>query len=197
MGHDNSELEAAIRAARAAGEILRQGYGRAHEVQLKGPIDPVTEYDRASEACIMAILAEATPGCGFLTEESAPVAGGSGLRWVIDPLDGTVNYAHGGPHFGVSIALERDGALQVGVVYDPLRDELFAAVACGRSDAHLERSLLPYDVAAGILLVREAGGIATDFAGGPERLYYGEIVAANPVLHAEMLTYLRTRPRQH
>ncbi len=265
MGVDESQcLQSAIRAARAAGEILRRGFGRAHEVEYKGPIDPVTESDRASEACIVAILREATPGCGFLTEENAPVSGENGLRWIIDPLDGTVNYAHGSPHFSVSIALERAGELQVGVIYDPLRDELFAAargrgatlngrpirvagtsplsaaavttgfpydvwtegdqdnvteaihflrraqslrvtgssaldlaaVACGRCDAHWERSLLPYDVAAGILLVREAGGVVTDFAGGPERLYHGEIVAANPALHAELLAYLRTRPRQ-
>ena len=253
------ELIAAIHAARAAGKILRAGFGQSHEVQLKGPIDIVTEVDRAAEDRIIALLGCATPDYGFLTEERDAILGKSDARWIVDPLDGTANYASGFPRFCVSIALERAGELELGVIYDPLRDELFTAqcaagtmlngkpvrisstnslaravistgfssdarvnehnnsnevsyfvgrvlglrstgsaaldladVACGRRDAHWERGLSPYDVAAGVLLVRESGGTATDYEGDSNALYGGEIIAANPTLHREMLAYLRT-----
>ncbi|HOG46991.1 MAG TPA: inositol monophosphatase family protein [Anaerolineae bacterium] len=256
----DEELPIAVAAARAAGEVLRAGLGRPHQVAYKGAIDLVTEVDGAAEACVVGLLGAATPSYGFLTEENAPVPGTADGRWIVDPLDGTTNYAHGCPRFCVSIALERAGELQVAVVYDPLRDELYAAqrgcgatlngrpikvsgtaalagalvntgfpydvwtsernnvaetahflrqvqalrvtgsaaldlaaVACGRSDAYWEHGLAPYDVAAGILLVREAGGLATDYDGGANALYGREIVAANPALHAEMVGYLRTR----
>lgn len=260
MKREHGHFQAAVAAARAAGELLRAEFAHAHHVVRKGAIDLVTEMDRAAEARIVEILRAATPGYGFLTEENEAVAGAADARWIVDPLDGTTNYAHGCPHFCVSIALERDGGLCLGVIYDPLRDELFAArrgagatlngkpirvgataslgsalvstgfpydawtnphnnsdevahflrrvqalrctgsaaldlaaVACGRSDAHWERGLAPYDVAAGILLVREAGGRVTDYGGGPDALYGGEILAANPAVHAAMLEYLRGR----
>ncbi|MCL5950160.1 MAG: inositol monophosphatase [Chloroflexi bacterium] len=247
-------MDAAIAAARAGGEILRAGFGQAHEVHNKGPNDIVTEADRAAETRIISILHCATPRYGFLTEESGSVYGNARERWIVDPLDGTVNYSEGYPCFCVSIGLESDGQLQLGVIYDPLRDELFAAfhgegatlnekplrvsqrnsldcavistgfpyeaktsaddnsvevryfvkramslrstgstaldlatIASGRRDAHWERGLSPYDVAAGIVLVREAGGVVTDYAGNPDAVYKGEIIAANAALHRQML----------
>lgn len=220
----------------------------------------VTEVDRASEARIVEMLLTQTPDHGFLTEEAPSRASRSGARWIIDPLDGTTNFAHGYARFCVSIALERDGELELGVVYDPLRNELFVALrdagatlngkpirvgtapslaqalvatgfpydaweierdnaaevayfikrvrslrsggaaaldladlACGRLDGFWEPDLLPYDTAAGIVLLREAGGVATDYAGGPDAVYSSEIVAGNRAIHAEMLAYLKER----
>lgn len=123
-------LAQAVDIAREAGAILRDRYGREHEVRYKGPVDLVTEADAASEALIAGRLRAAYPDHQLLAEEGAREAGdksSSPYRWVVDPLDGTTNYAHGFPHFAVSIGLERDRAPLVGVVYDPLRDELFAA----------------------------------------------------------------------
>src|SRR5512135_3211459 len=99
------ELTAAIEAAQAAGQVLLEFFGRPHDVKLKGPIDIVTEADVAAEKRIVDLLQAATPGYGFLTEENPPVARGD-ARWIVDPLDGTVNYAQGYVHFCVSIALE-------------------------------------------------------------------------------------------
>jgi myo-inositol-1(or 4)-monophosphatase len=254
-------LSAAVDAARGAGALLRNGFGQAHSVRMKGPTDPVTEMDRAAEEYILRVLRAATPDCGFLAEESGLVSGKTGDRWIVDPLDGTVNYSRGSPWFCVSIALERAGELEVGVVYDPLREDLYAAqrgvgatlndrpirvrpteslasallstgfpydawsrpedlgaevgyfarrvmsirstgsaaldlaaVAAGHHDAHWEAGLSPYDMAAGILLVREAGGQVSDFAGRPNALYGSSLIAASPAVHAEMLAYLKTRP---
>ena len=244
-------MAAAVDAARAAGEVLVSRLGTARVVHEKGDIDVVTDADLAAERCIMERLAAATPSHGFLTEDSAAVAGSSGARWIVDPLDGTVNYLRSLPYFCVSIALERDGRLELGVIFDPLRDHLYAAsrgrgatlngqpirvgsetslsravvstgfpydawqaardntlevgtvvkhvfalrswgsaaldlaaVACGRLDLHWERGLHAYDVAAGVAIVREAGGVATDYAGGADALYRGEIIAGNAVLRA-------------
>src|SRR5919202_6821664 len=118
-------LETAIEAARAAGEIIRAGWGQTHTVTLKGVINPVTEIDRAAEETILRVLRAATPDFGFLSEESEEYTGSENARWVIDPLDGTVNYAHHFPYFAVAIALERDGRSELGVVYDPMLDQLF------------------------------------------------------------------------
>lgn len=251
---------AAIRAVRVAGAILRASFGAALLVEFKGPIDIVTEVDRSAEKAIIRLLLQATPSYGFTTEEQSVPVAKVGPRWIIDPLDGTVNYTHGVARFCVSIALEYADQLELGIIYDPMQENLFIAqrgkgtslngspvlvsrtetlsravvstgfpydawtveqdngsevrfflkqvmalrstgsaaldladVACGRLDAHWERGLAAYDVAAGILLVREAGGIVTDFAGGPDQVYNGEILAANPHIHRLMLNYLRTR----
>lgn len=255
-----SELEAAVTAARAAAELLRAGFGQRHHQEHKGPIDVVTAVDRAAEARIFEVLSRATPNHGFCSEEGPPIAGTTDARWIVDPLDGTTNYARGCPEFCVSIALEQAGQLELGVIYDPLREELFvaqrgagarlngraihvstteelaravvssgfpydawttdrdnaaelayflkrvlalrvtgsaaldlAAVACGRRDAHWEPGLAAHDVAAGALLVRESGGLATDYEGNDDAVYGSEIVAANPRLHRAMLAYLRVR----
>jgi len=248
--------EAACVMARDAGAILREGHGRSHAAERKGRIDLVTEYDRRSEALLLARIREQFPDHAVLAEESG-AHDGARARWLIDPLDGTTNFAHDYPFFCVSIGVEVDGALAAAAVYDPSRDELFAAaagfgatrndqairvsevseledallvtgfpydvrehperhvplfqdflmraqgvrrdgsaalnlcyLAAGRFDGFWESALSPWDLAAGVLIVREAGGVVTDHAGGPLRLDGRQITAANPALHARMLEVL-------
>ena len=248
--------DAAAGLARRAGAILLEGYGRAHRPEHKGRIDLVTEYDRRSERLLLEAIARQFPGAAVLAEESgarAASGAGGGLRWILDPLDGTTNFAHNYPFFAVSIAAEVDGELVAGVVFDPVRDELFAAarghgatlggapirvsdiariedallvtgfpydvrehpgrslpqfgaflmraqgirrdgsaalnfsyLAAGRFDGFWEASLSPWDVAAGALLVREAGGMLTDWDGAPFTLEGQRILASNRRLHEEM-----------
>jgi len=255
-------LTTASAIAEEAGRIIAARFGQTNHEQYKGAVDPVTEADLASEAHILARLKEAYPEHLILAEES----GGSNWQtqaplWLIDPLDGTVNFAHHFPHFCVSLALVVEGEIQLGVTHDPLRRETFAAlrghgatcngqpiqvgqrprladallvtgfpydrrtafdnntqrvdpflrrsqglrrtgsacldlayIAAGRLDGYWEIRLKPWDVAAGILLVREAGGVCTDFAGHAEtaRLLSGaEIVASNGRFHHEMLRVLQ------
>jgi len=274
-GHDPVVLrDAAIALAREAGAVLREGYGRAHHPERKGRVDLVTEHDRRSERLLLEALARRFPGHAVLAEESGAHAGrgrsgtparGAGgsvpvsevdtrVRWLIDPLDGTTNFAHNYPFFAVSIAAEVAGTLAAGAVYDPVRDELFAAaagagatlngeairvsevsrvedallvtgfpyehperslpafqaflmcaqglrrdgsaalnlcyIAAARFDGIWESGLAPWDTAAGVLIVREAGGTVTDFAGGPFRLEGRQILASNGRLHDEMMEIL-------
>ena len=148
------------RLARQAGEILRLGYEQEHQVDYKGDIDLVTEVDHHSEELLLGEIQRLFPGHRIISEEAGLVPGHAGDQWYVDPLDGTVNYAHGIPIFTVSIAYAHNGVLALGVVYDPMRDELFAAER-GRGAtlngrllrasqvAELKRSLLvtgfPYD----------------------------------------------------
>jgi myo-inositol-1(or 4)-monophosphatase len=269
-------------AALAAGAVMRQNYLKPHEITMKGAIDPVTETDYECQEIIIGMIKQAFPDHGFLAEERAgedvgqpppavPAAAGHAhpslaweadplhpaCRWIIDPLDGTVNFAHGFPMFCVSIACEADGVLTYGVIYDPLRDELFEArrgggaslngapirvsetahmdraliatgfpydirervpetlarlgrllgivqglrrggsaaldlayVACGRLDGFFEENLKPWDTAAGLTIVTEAGGKITTFDGGDYDLYSANILASNGVLHAQLLSCL-------
>jgi myo-inositol-1(or 4)-monophosphatase len=119
-----SDLE---RLARQAGELLRQGYGQEHQVGYKDVIDLVTEVDHQSEALILGEIQRLFPGHQIVSEEVGLLPGLLGDQWYVDPLDGTVNYAHGIPFFSVSIAYAHDGSMTLGVVYDPMRDELFSA----------------------------------------------------------------------
>jgi myo-inositol-1(or 4)-monophosphatase len=256
-------VEVAIAAAKDAGALLRERLSRPRDVQFKGTVDLVTDADRASEAMIAGRIREAFPDHRILGEEGARGAGVESddpqtapYGWLIDPLDGTTNYAHGFPHFAVSIGLERAGTVQVGVVYDPMRDELFVAqrgagaacngvpirvaetdeliqavvttgfsydlelravqaatwrafltsvrairqtgsaalnlayVAAGRLDAFWERPLSPWDMAAGTLLVEEAGGRVSAFGDGPFDPYGAEIVATNGRLHGPVLAVI-------
>ncbi|MGH2615707.1 MAG: inositol monophosphatase family protein [Thermomicrobiales bacterium] len=239
--------------AREAGGILRERFGQPHEVRFKGTIDMVTEADQAAEDLIASRLRLACPDHDLLCEEGARGASGaSPFRWVVDPLDGTTNFAHGLPTFAVSIALEELGEPVIGVVYDPMRDELFASkrghgatlngvpihisatetliasilatgfsydferrahqaeiwrdfltrvqairqtgsaalnlcyIAAGRLDGYWERGIAPWDVAAGALMVLEAGGTVTDFCGEPFRSDDREVVASNRLLHDQL-----------
>jgi len=250
--------EAAL-IARDAGEILRDRFGQPHDVRYKGAIDLVTEADRAAEDLIAARLRSICPDHDLLCEEgSLGATPGATYRWVVDPLDGTTNFAHGLPTFAVSIALEDAGVPVVGVVYDPMRDELFVArkgggatlngepihvssvgqliasilvtgfsydfarrahqaeiwrdfltrvqairqtgsaalnlcyIAAGRLDGYWERGISPWDVAAGAVMVMEAGGRVTDMAGGAFRSEDREILASNGSLHGDLLGVIAT-----
>ena len=252
----------AAEIARDAGEILRGRFGQPHDVRFKGTIDLITEADQASEDLIADRLRSLCPEHDLLCEEgSVGAASGSAYRWVVDPLDGTTNFAHGLPTFAVSIALEDAGVPVVGVVYDPMRDELFVArkgagatlngapmqvsavdrllasilvtgfsydferrarqaevwrdfltrvqairqtgsaalnlcyIAAGRLDGYWEQGISAWDVAAGAVIVTEAGGMVTDMRGGPFRSDDREILASNASLHADMLGVIAAHER--
>jgi myo-inositol-1(or 4)-monophosphatase len=121
-------LETAKAAAREAGRLLGENYGKRGEIMYKGTVDLVTRFDKESQDLIYRRLAASFPDHGFLAEEGLSRDSATDLRWIIDPLDGTTNFAHTFPVFCVSIALERAGSSVLGVVYDPTRDELFEAV---------------------------------------------------------------------
>jgi myo-inositol-1(or 4)-monophosphatase len=120
-------MDVAREAALSAGKLLKENLHGTREISYKGEINLVTEMDMRSEQAIVELLRAAFPGHGILAEEGTNIQNGSGFTWIIDPLDGTTNYAHGYPCFSVSIALVRNGAPEVGVVFDPMRDELFSA----------------------------------------------------------------------
>jgi myo-inositol-1(or 4)-monophosphatase len=260
-------LKAAVQAAREAGRIQREKLQDAFLIDFKGDKNLVTEVDRECEDTIIAILRSACPDCAILAEESGSVSSGSSLRWIIDPLDGTTNYAHGFPWFAVSIALELDGDVGLGVIFHPMMDELFTAirgegawlngrklrvstrqplaycllatgfpydrtesnennfdnftafqlaaravrragaaaldlayVAAGRLDGYWECKLHPWDMAAGKLLVQEAGGIVSNHQGEPHLTDDHRILASNGLIHRAMLDILaascRTPARQ-
>lgn len=157
------ELEAAVATAREAGALLRENFDREQEISYKGRIDLVTKMDIESERLIVERLSAAFPGDDIWAEEGGGRRSGTARVWIVDPLDGTTNYAHGYPVFAVSIALEVEGRLDVGVVYNPLLDEVYAGRRGGgvtlngrprrvTSVATLERALVatgfPYDVGA-------------------------------------------------
>lgn len=243
--------------AREAGALVLERLHDRHIVQYKGEINLVTEADHLSEALIVERIHREFPGHDILTEESPETANGSGFRWIIDPLDGTTNYAHGYPVFSVSIALEVKGVIMLGAVYNPMLDELFTAekgagaflngrrltvsrteslsrgllatgfpydiredrnnninyfkvmvlsaqavrrtgsaaldlayIAAGRFDGFWELKLMPWDTAAGWLLVEEAGGEVTDLRGDPYHLHSPNMLASNGLIHAEMVRIL-------
>ena len=243
-----------------AGTVLVQRLGSAR-ISNKGDIDLVTEADIAAEELIIDRIRSYYPRHGILAEESgeAVTVGdtASEWRWVIDPLDGTTNYAHGYPCFCTSIGVEHNGKLEFGVIYDPMRKELFAAergqgatlndrrirvsdveelskamlvtgfpynvrerpdfarefvtftmnaqavrrdgsaaidlayVACGRFDGFWEDGLNPWDMAAGVLLIQEAGGRVTNFNDEPLSIYTKKVLATNGLVHQPMLGFLK------
>jgi myo-inositol-1(or 4)-monophosphatase len=256
--------ELILKAAEAAGRLLMEKFERGLRIEFKGRFDLVTEADREAEELIIAMIGERYPDHDILGEEGGLAEQGSDYRWIIDPLDGTTNYAHGFPWFAVSIALEHRGQLLLGVVFNPYTRELYlaergagaylndrrlqvsttqtleysllatgfaydhrrckannydyfarfqresqacrrpgsasldlACVAAGRFDGFWEMKLKPWDIAAGILLVEEAGGRVSDFDGVPMRLDGLECLASNGLLHDEMQVILQQgcRPR--
>lgn len=249
--------EVALRAVKEAGAILRQGLEQRRTIEFKGEKNLVTDMDRRSEEAIAAMVRRELPRHSVVCEEGTRLHGDSGYRWLVDPLDGTTNYAHGYPCYSVSIGVEKDGELIFGCVYDPTLEELFTAergggaflngkrlqvsaistlpyallatgfpndvatakennldhfvrfikraqgvrrpgsaaldlcyVAAGRFDGFWELRLYPWDMAAGSLMVTEAGGRVTDLCGGPHHLSMPQIVANNGLLHEEMLRVL-------
>lgn len=250
-------LDTATGIAREAGALLARYFERRIGYELKGEYDLVTDADRASEKLVVERLQSYFPTHGILGEESGQHASNSEYHWYVDPLDGTTNFAHSYPAFNVTLALERAGEMIAGVVFDPIRDELFAAelgggaylngkriavsksarletsllatgfpsrkrhenvnvhffhqvamsthgvrrsgsaaidlayVACGRLDGFWEFGLNPWDMAAGLLLVREAGGGATDMKGGPADIRGRHIAADNGRIHEELIALFR------
>jgi len=183
----------AVDLARKSGALLKEKFNQKHEINYKGDINLVTEADKMSEALIIEAISRNFSDHGILSEESPVITGAGKLRWIIDPLDGTTNYAHGYPVFCVSIALENDGEVILGVIYDPMREELFVSVrgeGAYLNDKKLEvsslkdisRSLLatgfPYDIreskennldyfnamAINVQAIRRAGAAALDLA---------------------------------
>lgn len=252
-------INTAVKAARRAGNVIVRHLDRLDSltVEKKGRADYVSEVDRMAEAEILDVIKFAYPQHSILAEESGSSLGDD-FQWIIDPLDGTTNFLHGFPHFAVSIALSHKGTMQHGVIFDPLRNELFTAsrgqgahlndrrlrvsnvsrlehallatgfpykildqlddwiksfekflrstsgvrragsaaldlayVAAGRFDGFWEAGLSQWDMAAGTLIIREAGGLVSDYAGGQDFLSSGNIVAANPKIFDAMLTVVR------
>jgi myo-inositol-1(or 4)-monophosphatase len=258
-------LNVMFAAARKAARALKRDFGELEKLQvsLKGPANFVTAADRRAEETLFQELNKARPGYGFLGEESGERTGADKThRWIVDPLDGTTNFLHGIPQFGISIALERDGAMVAGIVYNPATDEMFSAekgkgaylndqrirvaarrgladaviacglphrgrgqlelgtkeigamqhevaglrrfgaaaldlawVAAGRLDGYWERNIQPWDMAAGLILVREAGGFVTDCDGDDGMMSNGHIVAGNEAIQKEIVRVLKQAGR--
>ena len=248
-------------AARKAGKAILRDFGELENLQVmrKGLNDFVTKADLKAERVLKDELSRTRPHYGFVMEEGGVIEGPDKThRWFIDPLDGTINFMHGVPHFAISVGLERESQLVAGVIYNPVTDELYTAekgqgawlndrrlrvsarrdladsliatgiphrgrpgqnefigevntimrevsgvrrfgsaaldlawVASGRYDAFWERALSPWDVAAGIVLVREAGGVVSDLSSGQDMLTNGHILASNGQLHGPMLKLLK------
>jgi myo-inositol-1(or 4)-monophosphatase len=262
MAYTSPALNVMIAAARKAARPLIRDFGELENLQIsqKGPGDFVTHADKRTEQILIEELTKARPGYGFLGEEGGGIEGkDKSHRFIIDPIDGTTNFLHGLPHFAISIALERDGVLVAGLVFNPITDELYTAekghgaylndkrlrvasrkemapslfatglpflgrphharamaetsavmavssgirrfgaasldlayVAAGRLDGFWEHGINLWDTAAGIVLVREAGGIVSDFSGRTDGLKGDDVVCANEHLHPQLLKVLKT-----
>lgn len=250
----------ALKAAEAAGNILREKIGKLGNIDYKSAFNIVTEADKASEDEIIRIIRQQFPDHQILGEESGAHTSNSKQRWLVDPLDGTTNYAHAYPFFCISIGFEDDGKLVFGLVYNPINNELFIAergkgaflnerkitcskvaslsesllatgfppdtrhaklsnmrefqtltdlchgvrrdgsaaldlcfVAAGRLDGFWEFKLSPWDLAAGIIIIEEAGGKVTSPEGGAFELNSGHVLASNALIHNEMVNALQNR----
>ncbi|MAZ43933.1 MAG: inositol monophosphatase [Legionellales bacterium] len=252
-------INIAIKAARKSGKIILNGLNNLDNitVQEKSKNNFVSNVDKSAERAILEIIRLSYPDHGIIAEESGTIAGNE-FTWVIDPLDGTTNFLHGFPHFCTSIGILQNGVPTHGVVYDPLRDELFTAtlgegamlnqrrlrlkdsvhldggligtgfpyavpdqiekylqmfreicpraagirragsaaldlcyIAAGRLDGFWELGLSPWDIAAGAVIVKEAGGKLSDFRGGTDFLTTGNIVAGSPKVHNELQPIIR------
>ena len=250
--------ELICRTAKEAGKILIEHFHHIKRIEIKKDAGIVTEVDLLSEEFIKKCLLEGLPGSALLSEECGEIPTSSDYKWIVDPLDGTSNYAHGFPWFCVTIGLEKKGEIIAGSIYNPVLDELFYAekgkgatlngkkinvsvtnrieksliatgffyqtgeelkesvkrfekvqqvalgvrragsaaldlayTACGRFDSFWEKGLRPWDKAAGELIVKEAGGIITDFKGGKFSLYSDETLATNGRLHEAMKDLLK------
>jgi myo-inositol-1(or 4)-monophosphatase len=251
---DKALVQFTKKIAVEAGEVLLKYFGKAHRVRWKKNAGIVTEADEAAENLLMKNILRAYPSSSIITEESGEHLKGGELSWIMDPLDGTSNYAHHFPWFCVSIAVQREGVTSAGVVYQPVTRELFwaqkgkgsflgdkrikvspcrrmkesllgtgfyyfkgrgltreietfrkmnqlalavrrpgsaaldlACVASGRYDGFWERGLSSWDVAAGFLLVEEAGGKITNYSGKSTTIFDKEVLASNGLLHRQMV----------
>ncbi|MCK4557435.1 MAG: inositol monophosphatase [Candidatus Aminicenantes bacterium] len=251
-------IQAAREAALKAGRMLRENIGKSSEIFYKGTVDLVTNFDTQAQRVIFDHLSSCFPDHDYLAEEGLNQNKGAEFRWIIDPLDGTTNYAHHFPVFTVSIALEREGEIVLGLIYDPMREEMFSAVkgegaflngeeirvsavddlnksllatgfpydiraskvnnithfnnlltrvqgirrcgsaamdlcyvASGRFDGFWELKLSTWDIAAGALIVQEAGGLISDFQNGEFTIYGAEILASNGLIHQQIVEVLQ------
>lgn len=248
-------------ALRAAGQVLIKHFGNIHEFDRKSDIDLVTVADREAEQVIKSVISAAHPDHEILAEESGLQKGSvAGIRWLVDPVDGTTNFAHGCPIFAVSIAVEQDGQIIMGGVFNPYQNEMFLAekgkgatlngkaihvsaiatlrdslmisgfpydrrervhhylkaweimigqaqgllrlgsaaldlcyIASGRAEGYWEESLQPWDTAAGFLILEEAGGKITNFAGEPYNPYMKQVLGTNGHIHEQTLAVLEER----
>ena len=250
-----------VKACRKASKILIRDFGEIENLQvsLKGPGDYVTASDKRVEKILIDELLKARPNYSILSEEIGQIDNDKSYRWIIDPIDGTANFLHGIPHFAISIGLEHDGNITSGIIYDPIKDEMFSAekgngayvnnkrirvsarsklkdciiftggprnsskekeldmkdykkissnvlipirklgsgaldmayVAAGRCDGFWQRNLNYWDVAAGIVLVKEAGGFVTDYYGNDEYLQNKTILVTNAKINKEMIEVLK------
>jgi myo-inositol-1(or 4)-monophosphatase len=250
-----------VKAARRAGRSLKRDLGEVENLQvsLKGPANFVTMADRRAEEMLHSDLTKARPGYGFIGEEGGIRQGDDKSHtWIVDPLDGTTNFLHGIPQFAISIALQREGTVIAGVIYNPANDELYIAergkgaflndqrlrvagrrtlnecvvacglphigrgdhalsrqemteiqnrvaglrrfgaasldmafVAAGRLDGYWERNLQSWDMAAGQIMVREAGGVVSGIAGNDDPLITRNVICGNEFIHAELVKILK------
>lgn len=254
----DSYMEAAKEAARKAGAVLRENIDETSKIIFKGDIDLVTNFDTQCQSIIFEHLSKNFPDHDFLAEEGLSEEKGAEFQWIIDPLDGTTNYVHNFPVFTVSIALAENMEIVLGVVYDPMREEMFSAikgesaylngkeikvssvddldkslistgfpydvreskennivhfnnfltrvqgirrcgsaamdlcyVACGRFDGFWELKLKVWDMAAGALIVQEAGGRISDFQDGEFSFFDSDILATNGLIHYQMVNVLQ------
>jgi len=250
-------IEVAKDTARKAGVVLLENLGKVKEIEFKAKNSLVTEVDKLSEEIIINNLKQSFPSHDIFAEESGRDSENSDYLWLIDPIDGTTNYAHAYPFFSISIALEIKGEVKVGLVYDPVKDEMFTAeegkgaflngkaitvsksdaiehshvctgfmhdsewmveanikhfgnfirraravrrdgsaaldlcyVACGRFDGFWELGLNPWDTAAAVLILKEAGGLVTKFTGDEYNIYMKDILASNSIVHDQMIEIL-------
>ncbi len=261
MKLSSANINVMVKACRKASKILIRDFGEIENLQvsLKGPGDFVTASDKKVEKILIEELLKARPNYSILSEEIGEINNDKSFKWIIDPIDGTANFLHGIPHFAISIGLEHDKEIICGIIYDPIKDEMFVAekgngsylnnqlmrvssrsklkdciiftggpkreskdreltikeynsfsskvlipirklgsasldmayVAAGRCDGFWQRNLNYWDIAAGIILVKESGGFITDFEGKDEYIQNKTILAANTRINNEMIEVLK------
>ena len=261
MKLNSANINVMVKACRKASKILIRDFGEVEKLQvsIKGPGDFVTASDKKVEKILIEELQKARPNYSILSEEIGQIDNDESFRWIIDPIDGTANFLHGIPHFAISVGLEQDKEIICGIVYDPIKDEMFVAekgngaylnnyrmrvssrsklkdciiftggpkreaknrelalkeyynfssevmlpirklgsaaldmayVAAGRCDGFWQRNLNYWDIAAGIILVKESGGFVTDFSGKNEYIQNKTILVTNSKVNNEMIEVLK------
>ena len=261
MKLSSANINVMIKACRKAAKIVIRDFGEIEKLQVsvKGPGDFVTMSDKKAEKILIEELGKARPNYSILSEEIGEIKNDEAFKWIIDPIDGTSNFLHGVPHFGISIGLEQNKEIICGIIFDPIKDEMFVAekgkgsylnnqrmrvsarskledciiftggprrqskerdlaieeykkfsskvlipirkmgsasldmayVAAGRCDGFWQRNLNYWDIAAGIILVKEAGGFVTDFSGNDEYIKNKTILVTNSLINEEMIEVLK------
>ena len=261
MRLSSANVNVMIKACRKAAKIVIRDFGEIEKLQVsvKGPGDFVTMSDKKAEKILIEELGKARPNYSILSEEIGEIKNDDAFKWIIDPIDGTSNFLHGIPHFGISIGLEQNKEIICGIIFDPIKDEIFIAekgkgsylnnqrmrvsarskledciiftggprrqskerdlaleeykkfsskvlipirkmgsasldmayVAAGRCDGFWQRNLNYWDIAAGIILVKEAGGFVTDFSGNDEYIKNKTILVTNSLINEEMIEVLK------